>query len=125
MSDIDLNDFKADWDWRHAFYEAVSGYCGDVVDSLGPIESVTKVHYASEGENDGDSWIAVVEWSGEEGGFAVVDAGCDCTGWDCQASGFIDYYPSLSLAISSLTPEQARRFGLPHDADNTQKTDVS
>jgi hypothetical protein len=102
-----LEDFKADGDWQNAFGAK----------HRGPIENVTRVIYAAEGENDEDDWLAVVEWSGDEGRFAVMSAGCDYTGWDCQASGTIEFYPSEATALSDLTPEQAKRLGLPHDAD--------
>jgi hypothetical protein len=116
-----LEDFKSDFDWQHAFYEAFHGADGPSYDAppgeRGPIENVVRVIHSIAGENDEAAWLAVVEWSGEQGAFAVMEAGCDYTGWDCQASGAIDYYPSLEVALSSLTPEQARRLGLPHDAD--------
>jgi hypothetical protein len=110
-----LEDFKADYDWRSAFHEAVYHSCGSY-DVIGPIENVTRVIHSIEGENDEADWLAIVEWSGPEGKFAVMSAGCDYTGWDCRAGGSIDFYESAAVALSSLTPEQARRLGLPHDA---------
>ena len=82
-SKITPEEMRDDYDWRCAFYEAhhhTWGNCfGDVRDE--PIVNVTDVHYAAEGENDSEDWLAVVGWSGEEGPFAVMSAGCDYTGW--------------------------------------------
>ena len=37
------------------------------------------------GENDGEDWSCIVKM--KDGRFAFVTAGCDYTGWDCQAGG--------------------------------------
>lgn len=80
---ITLDEFKKDFNWRCAFYEAVNHeYSWDCDVSPHPIDNVTEVHYESYGKNEGPDWVAVVSWSGEEGPFAVMSAGCDYTGWD-------------------------------------------
>lgn len=73
-----------DYDWSCAFYEAVHHCHMPYSERIhnNPVTKVTDVHYAVEGENEGDDWLAVVGWSGEEGPFAVMSAGCDYTGWD-------------------------------------------
>jgi hypothetical protein len=109
-----LKDWKDDYDWKNAFSMAVDGIeCP--YDVRGPIENVRRVIACDEGENDGAEWIAVVEWS--DGKFAVMAAGCDYTGWDCQAGGTIEFYDSEEVALVELTPEQAARLGVPHDAN--------
>lgn len=80
-----LEEFKADYNWQCAFHEAVYGcYSYDAADSndpaTNPIMGVTEVIASSEGERDERSWIAVVKMM--DGRYAVVDAGCDYTGWD-------------------------------------------
>lgn len=46
----------------------------------------TLVGYA-EGENDGPNWLALGElWDGR---WFFLSAGCDYTGWDCQAGGVV------------------------------------
>jgi len=80
-----LEEFKADSDWKAAFQEAVSdGYRWFDDDQMQhhPINNVTEVHHAYEGCNDDENWICIVGWAGPEGKFAMVDAGCDFTGWD-------------------------------------------
>ena len=82
---LTLDEFKADDDWRCAFQEAVNGeYVSEWFREGDPhvIDNVTEVHHAAEGENDGDEWVAIVSWSGPEGDYAVMAAGCDYTGWD-------------------------------------------
>lgn len=111
---VDLKAFKDDYDWQHAFYEAEFHCCkphGPVPESV--LNSVVRVVACAEGENDGPEWLAVVEL--QDGRFAVMAAGCDYTGWDCQASGTLEFYPSEGMALTDLTPEQAARLGVSHD----------
>ncbi len=89
------------YDWEMAFQycgpgEGDSSVYGDarvspVINSGASAEpfqrkDVKRVIAASEGENDGADWLCVVELN--DGRFAFVSAGCDYTGWDCQASGY-------------------------------------
>lgn len=87
---ITADEMKQDYDWQCAFYEAMH-HCyrpygiGDEENKnarVDPVQNVTHVYYAAEGENDEADWLAVVGWSGPEGPFAVMSAGCDYTGWD-------------------------------------------
>jgi len=93
------------YDWEHAFYEA--NQRRDAVGEYPPSsagftrEDVADILYSDEGENDGAPWIGVFRLN--DGRFLYVTAGCDYTGWDCQASG--------SSAVAS-TLEQLIRFGL-------------
>lgn len=113
-----LEDFKNDYDWQSAFHEAVHHSCKSYDEKdRGPIEQVVRLIAWAAGENDEADWLAIVEMEREGDRFAVMAAGCDYTGWDCRAGGSIDYYPSEAVAKSSITPEQARRLALPHDAD--------
>lgn len=54
------------------------------VDPFG-LADVAEVVAMSEGENDGPDWLVVVKLT--DGRYAFVSAGCDYTGWDCQAGG--------------------------------------
>jgi hypothetical protein len=82
---ITAEQMKDDYDWQCAFYEAhhhaYQGYGDDFLKDH-PIMKVTHVYHAVEGERDQEDWLAVVGWSGPEGPFAVMSAGCDYTGWD-------------------------------------------
>jgi hypothetical protein len=41
-----------------------------------------------QGENDGRNWLWAVQFEGAyDGDWWVLCAGCDYTGWDCQAGG--------------------------------------
>ena len=128
LTGADLISFKDNYDWQHAFYEAANGDCKSY-DEIGPIQHVEEVIACDEGENDGAEWIAIVKLVPEtslhkniteNGPFAIIVAGCDYTGWDCQASGYIEYHESLEVALTDLTPEQASRLGYPHDANKTK-----
>jgi len=117
-----LEDFKNDRDWQCAFYEAEEGQYGPAYNlGRGPIEDVVKVIACDAGENDTSEWIAVVHL--KDGRYAVMAAGCDYTGWDCQASGTMEYHSALGLATTDLTPEQAERLGFDHDAFRLRKID--
>jgi hypothetical protein len=94
----------SNYDWRQAF-----AYAGDVYDyasrdgqtygdpavsscigtdtATGPVlrADVTEIVASSEGENDGPDWLIVVKVA--DGRYAYLTAGCDYTGWDCQAGG--------------------------------------
>lgn len=111
-----------DNDWREAF-----GYAGEpetevarqrrdvsvtrcegapATVSVAPFtrEDVSTVIALEPGENDGPSWIGVFRLA--DGRFAFLSAGCDYTGWDCQASG---------AAVVSDDLEQLIRLGLGDD----------
>lgn len=60
-------------------------------DGLEP-ENISKVHAFYEGENDSESWGALVEM--KDGRFVAMEAWCDYTGWGCQDGG------SLSVALN-------------------------
>lgn len=63
------------------------------------------------GENDGQEWVGVFRFN--DGRFAVVSAGCDYTGWDCQASNSISVAATLDDAIRfGLNDSERARLGL-------------
>jgi hypothetical protein len=107
----ELDAFMEDYDWRSAFGESLV----DCYDDKESVKNVVRVIASAEGENDGENWLAIVEWSGNEGKFAVMEAGCCYTGWDCRGGGTIEFYDSKEVACVEITPEQAGRLGLPHD----------
>lgn len=104
-----LKTFQEDWDWENAFHEAIYGNYGRF-----DLSCVNRVITCDAGENDCKDWIAVVEFKdGQSPGnekFAVMSAGCDYTGWDCQAGGVIDYFCSEGEALTNLTPDQIERL---------------
>lgn len=86
-----------DWangDWENALLEASNG-------QVAPSEIAATIA-ASEGENDESNWIAIVRLA--DGRLAFVDAGCDYTGWDCQAWGSI-----ARRAVAGVTGAETRR----------------
>lgn len=85
------------WDWRAAFeyagepdasygspnVSAVEGaWCQP---TLFGREDVIEIYGIDEGEHDGPSWI--VAGLLQDGRHFYLEAGCDYTGWDCQAGG--------------------------------------
>lgn len=111
-----------DYDWKEAwayggkhagtcaaFQRALAGpiVCEGATCSADPVgvEDVATVVAASEGENDERDWVAVAEL--QDGRYAFVEAGCDYTGWDCQAAGRVWVSDSL---------ENLWQFGVTQDA---------
>lgn len=48
-------------------------------------EDVAEILAIREGENDGPNWLLFAKLN--DGRYFFLDAGCDYTGWDCQAGG--------------------------------------
>jgi len=84
-----LEIFK-DYDWEEAMQYA----------SWSP-DQVGEIIAAENGENDGCNWIMVVKL--KDGRYSFLSAGCDYTGWDCQAGGHSTEYDNFDDLI---------RFGL-------------
>ena len=109
-------DRLADSDWENAFAYA-SGVraeygCGcnspaaafpGCTTSVAPFtrDDVSTILAIVDGEGDGDSWLVVGQL--HDGRWFSLEAGCDYTGWDWQASG--------SSAVAD-TKEDILRFGL-------------
>lgn len=78
-----IEQMRADDDWRDALLavnppEWVIGQSGPI-DPLN-FDNVEQVVASSEGENDGQPWIALFKL--KNGTFAFLSAWCDYTGWD-------------------------------------------
>lgn len=70
-----IQELSESYDWTEAFSYA-NGF---------GIDDVAEIRNAAEGENDGDDWII---WGRlKDGRWFYLRAGCDYTGWDCQAWG--------------------------------------
>ena len=107
----DINDFRNNDDWKSAFLQVGLGkpdsnYGYELPDTY--LNFVKRVVCCDRGYNDEVNWICVVEL--EDGTYVVVDAGCDYTGWDCQAWGTADIFETEGEALSNLNPEQAERL---------------
>ncbi len=107
-----------DGDWREAFtyacgegnVSAVLGWKGSTADVLR--EDVAEVIAADYGENDGANWIGVFRM--RDGRIAFVSAGCDYSGWDCQANGHTMVCGDLDTMIRlGLGDKDRERLNLP------------
>ena len=100
------HDWQEEYDWIEAFEYADFS-----------IQDVDEVIYMEEGENDGASWIMFGKL--DDGMFFFLTAGCDYTGWDCQAGG--SSYVSRDknkIIYNGMGVEDRRRFGLPSAEDS-------
>ncbi len=120
------------YDWREAF-----GYAGDASAYAGydrPIpadpagnrethdltpfsrDDVRIILWIEEGENDEESWI-IAGVLHDERGF-TLQAGCDYTGWDCQAGGTARICNSLEeMIFFGMDESMRRRFGIQIEED--------
>ena len=72
-------------DWKHSIEvacrdsrtPAIPG--DDVSVEAFTTEDVAEMLHSSEGENDGQDWVAIMRLN--DGRFAALTAGCDYTGW--------------------------------------------
>jgi len=88
MPKMTLNELLESYDWESAFHEgnpptAAVNFGGSI--ERFSREDVAEICHSEDGENDGPEWVMVCRLN--DGRWVFLEAGCDCTGWDCQASG--------------------------------------
>lgn len=115
-----LEDFKNDYDWKTIFmagdyieHNMVGG-----VDQAGnpttrevrafKMEDVAEIVAIDNGYNDGDDWVGVFKT--HDGVFLYVKAGCDYTGWDCQASASAEWHTDLEQCKAMIGEEERKRL---------------
>lgn len=111
-----LDAIANDYDWKEAFAfasgEWVTGSGKDTLPAE-PFtrEDVVEIIAKDEGENDGPDWIMLGKL--RNGRYFFLSAGCDYTGWDCQAGG---------RAYIADTVEQLTQFAMnPDDRTRMQR----
>lgn len=115
----DLDDYA----WKEAFgYAGEPDTCGkpDVREcfpgckvSLSPFTrmDVAEILASVEGENDGPPWRMAGRL--HDGRWFYLEAGCDYTGWDCQASGSVTMAENKADCIRFAMTQDARNlFGI-------------
>jgi hypothetical protein len=107
--------------WDEVFGEGSGGNCDAILPTICPgdttpkhtfsREDVAEIHGQSEGENDGADWIM---WGLlKDGRYFMVAAGCDYTGWDCQAGNWgLVASTREDLIAHCMTDDERERFGL-------------
>lgn len=116
------------YDWKEVF-----GYAGEkptygrpsVVECIPGVEidtspfsrsDIEEIYFADEGYNDGPDWVVAGRL--KDGRYFGLRAGCDYTGWDCQADGHARIARSYDEMIwFALDPDERERFGLPRHRD--------
>lgn len=134
----DLAEFLADYDWCNAFGEAmgiepdaygttrknprrVLGFTGS--DEPFARSDVARIVAISDGENDERDWIGAFEL--KDGRFGFVRAGCDFTGWDCQAGGDAEVAASIEdLVQLAMSDEERSRLGFPTMGTSSQTDSI-
>ncbi len=95
-----LDKMRNDGNWWEAFVYARQPevVIGEDVSSKGfGLDDVYEIISSIEGEHDGPNWMGVFRL--KDGRFAFLSAGCDFSGWDCQASGYANVASSLERLI--------------------------
>lgn len=103
----EVAEIKSSYDWKEAF-----GFASFSIDD---VASIVKM---DEGQNDGDSWLAVGTL--RDGSYFFLTAWCDYTGWDCQSGGSSEIAGTLEDLIRwRLGDEDRQRLGfeLPPESD--------
>ncbi len=104
------------YDWEEAFKYASGEWATGTGKEKLPAEpfdreDVVEVRALAEGENDGDDWICLGKL--KTGRWFFLSAGCDYTGWDCQAGGRAYIADAVEQLVALvLTPDDKRRLGL-------------
>jgi hypothetical protein len=103
-----------DYDWKEVFeYAKPSAVITDEGEiSTAPFtrEDVQQVIAKSDGEHDERDWVAVLKL--RDGRYASISAGCDYTGWDCQANGHAQVARKKKDIIRfGLTEDERERLG--------------
>ena len=104
-----------DYDWDQAWV-----YGGDTrrahptsTVSLAPLgpDDVDVVLSADEGENDGPEWL--LYGVAKDGRYFFLSAGCDYTGWDCQAGGTMTVaHTAQEMLTFGMTDSDRSRLGV-------------
>lgn len=110
-----FDEFVNDYNWQQAF---MFGAKPDLappyskMDNSGfTIDDIKFIIAYSVGENDAENWIAVVHL--KDSRYAMVDAGCDYTGWDCRCWGTSAVAESLADIIRfGMDADKRKRLGL-------------
>ena len=106
VTPFNADNWREDFDWIEAFkYANTTRTATNCAKDGFTIADVANVFAASPGENDGPSWMMVGKLN--DGRHFFLDAGCDYTGWDCQAGGD---------AQVADTYENLKRYGMTEDA---------
>ena len=102
MMETTLEQMKKNEDWT----DGVMSYAKEF-----GLDDVEEVIASVEGANDGPDWIGVFKL--KNGKYGIVIAGCDYTGWDCQAWGHSVVTDTLDELIRyKMTSGERERTGL-------------
>lgn len=103
-----LEQMQDSYDWKEAFAYAspmpVAGYSGHTEPFTR--DDVAEVLASVDGENDERDWCAIFRL--KDGRYAFLTAGCDYTGWDCQAGGQAWVANDIASLIQFGVPQEAR-----------------
>ena len=91
-------------------YDTLNSWGGFFHEAKLNLDDVAAVLHSSEGDNDYLDWLLVGRHT--DGRFFFALAGCDYTGWDCQAWGMVDYYDTYEEVFDLLNMTDEHRSRL-------------
>jgi hypothetical protein len=119
-------DFDDSYDWSNVVGygnpATIAGVPGDEVKGYS-FDDIDRVIAWYEGENDGPNWLLLVALN--DGRFAYTSAGCDYTGWDCQASGYTTIHKDFSTLVLMGIPEDDRNAILLNQVVTPKRTGLT
>lgn len=101
--------FEQGWDWPAVltYITPASNPLTREVRQL-TVADVAEILVSVEGENDGPDWLVVMRLV--DGCHAFLKAGCDYTGWDCQAGGSCEWTSTLDELKAIINDEDRERL---------------
>lgn len=116
VRELTLEAFRESYDWEEIFDQfvnPVTPVLGDTVVGIGKISrgDVRDIIALVEGEGDGPDWVGLFKLKDKR--YVTVTAGCDYTGWDCQAGGKAQVASTLKKAVRfGLSDDERDRLGI-------------
>ena len=106
-----IKDIIESYNWKEAFTYSDGRSLDDDSHQPFTMKDVKTIIHMEDGENDGSNWIILVKL--KNGLYGFLSAGCDYTGWDCQAGGHSYVSKSKKKLIRyGLGEDDRTRFGL-------------
>ena len=116
--EMTLEQLKDDFNWKNIYFFLLLENLTGGVDQAGnpttrqvrafQFDDIAQIVALSNGDNDGPSWLGLFET--HDNCYLYVEAGCDYTGWDCQANASAEWHTDLEQAKAMIPQENRKRL---------------
>lgn len=106
-----IEDMREDYDWQQVFRytdNPSNPLTREIIHQAYQIDDIAEILATVDGENDGPDWVGAFLM--KDGRYLLVRAGCDYTGWDCQAGGSAEWCSTAEELKAIATPEERERL---------------